>query len=125
MCLCNNLNATLLHDEIHRGLKSQTPADVHLLNRRTSAGELCRIVKLLTCLLGEGDKFSNQFDSYPSTRIRCDKEIIVQFVNNTLAALKSSFAKRPLISFTVSLYFRVMSKTKCIFERILAALKRQ
>ena len=59
-----------LHDEIHRGLKSQTPADVHLLNRRTSAGELCRIVKLLTCLLGEGDKFSNQFDSYPSTRIR-------------------------------------------------------
>ena len=58
------------HDVIHRGLKSQTPADVHLLNRRTSAGELCRIVKLLTCLLGEGDKFSNQFDSYPSTRIR-------------------------------------------------------
>ena len=63
-------HSILAHDEIHRGLKSQTPADVHLLNRRTSAGELCRIVKLLTCLLGEGDKFSNQFDSYPSTRIR-------------------------------------------------------
>ena len=94
------------HDEIHRGLKSQTPADVRLLNRRTSAGELCRYVKLLTCQLGEGDKF-------------------VQFVNNTLAALKISFAKRPLISFPVSLYFRVMSKTRCIFERILAALKRQ
>ena len=53
---------------------------------------------------------NNQFDSYPSIRVRCEKEIIVQFVSNTSAALKSSFAKGPLISFSVSLYFRVMSK---------------
>ena len=85
----------LEHDEIHRGLKSQTPADVRLLSRRTSAGELCRNVKLLTCQLGEGDKISDKFDSYLSTRVRCVRKIIAQFVNNKLAALKCSFPKLP------------------------------
>ena len=89
----------------------QTPADVRLLNRRTSAGELCRNKKRLTSQLREGDKFSDQFDFYPSTRVQCDKDIIVQFVNNQLAALKSLFANAQLISFAISfapfLYFRV------------------
>ena len=88
VCVVVESTKALLHDEIHRGLKSQTPADVCLLNRRTSAGELCRSKKLLTSHLREGDKFLDQFDSYPSTRVRCYKEIIVQFVNNKLAALK-------------------------------------
>ena len=67
----------------------QTTADVRLLNRRKSAGEFCGSKKLLTSQLREGDKFLDQFDSSPSTRVRCYKEIIVQFVNNKLAALKS------------------------------------
>ena len=95
------------HDEIHRGLKSQTPTDVRLLNRRTSAGELCRNKKLLMSQLREGDKFTDQFDSYLSTRVGCDKVIIVQFVKIKLAAFNSSFAKPKLISFALSLYFRV------------------
>ena len=80
-----------VHDEIHRCLKSQTPTDVRLF---TSAGELCRNKKLLTSQLREGDT---------SIRFLCDKEIIVQFVNNKLAALKCPFAKLALISVALSL----------------------
>ena len=38
----NEKNYGSMHDEIYRDLESQTPADVRLFNRRTSAGELCR-----------------------------------------------------------------------------------
>ena len=60
----------------------KTPADVCLLNRWTSTGELCGNKKLLTSQFCEGDKFLDQFDSYPSTRVGCYKEIIIQFANN-------------------------------------------
>ena len=102
------------HDEIHRGLKSQTPADVRLLNRRTSAGELCRSKKLLTSQLRVGDKFFNQFDSYPSTRVRCYTEIFVQSVNNKLAAL-NSFRETAIDFLCTMSVFSNNEQEKCIF----------
>ena len=71
------------HDEIHRDLKSQTPADVRLFNRRTSAGELCRSNQLFTAHLLGGDKFSYQRNSCTSTRFRFNKKL-----NYKLAALE-------------------------------------
>lgn len=103
-----------IHDEIHRGLKSQPPADVRLLNRRTSAGELCRSKKLLTSQLRVGDKFFNQFDSYPSTRVRCYTEIIVQSVNNKLAAL-NSFRETAIDFLCTMSVFSNNEQEKCIF----------
>ena len=70
-------------DEIHRDLKLQTPADVRLLNRRTSAGELCRSNQLFTAHLLGGDKFSYQRNSCTSTRFRFNKKL-----NYKLAALE-------------------------------------
>ena len=64
------------HDEIHRGLKSQTPADVRLFNRRTLAGELCKSNKPFMAHLLGGDKFSYQMDSCTSTSFRRNKEVI-------------------------------------------------
>ena len=102
----------------------QTPADVCLLSRRTSGGELCRSKKLLTSHLREGDKFLDQFDSYLSTRVRCCKEIIVQFVNNKLEGLKSS--RETAIDFlcTISV-FASSEHANVYFKRMLAALKQQ
>ena len=88
-----NSSSLILHDahfqaelgmtEIHRGLKSLTPADVRLFNRRTSAGELCRSNQLFTAHLLGGDKFSYQRNSCTSTRFRFNKKL-----NYKLAALE-------------------------------------
>ena len=104
----------LLDDEIHRGLKSQTPADVRLFNRRTSAGELCRSNQLFTAHLLGGDKFSYQLNSCTSTRFRFNKEL-----NYKLAALEVFLPNRNAFVFVASLKIHCRDFEKSDFTHFL------
>ena len=87
------------------------PADVRLLNRQTSAGELWRSNQLFMAHLLGGDKFSHQLNSCTSTRFRFK-------LNYKLAALEVFLLNWNAFAFVASLKIyctsrRVIFRTSC------------